>query len=128
MTERLKPKLAGIGRPLGKALCLCFDDEIILSSAHRAGQIATEGDLRAGQVILRGMVDVDTRDIERTRRREVIDFRLDAVGVSAPIEIEVLGDELAGPRMTANQSRLPREILGDQACAETRRRRRRRWR
>ncbi len=75
MTERLQPKLAGIGRPLGKALRLGFDDEIILTSAHRSRQVSTEGDLRTGEVILRGMVDIDARYVERTCGRELIDLQ-----------------------------------------------------
>ena len=59
MTECLKPKLAGIGRPLGKALRLRLDEEIILTGTHRPRQISAESDLGAGEVILRGVIDID---------------------------------------------------------------------
>jgi len=73
MTECLKAKLAGIGRPLGKALRLRLDEEIILTGTHRPRQISPESDLGAGEVILRGVIDIDACHVERACRREVID-------------------------------------------------------
>ena len=66
-------------------------------------------------MILRGMVDIDAGYVEHACRREMIDPGLDAIGVSAPFEIEVLGYELILARMLANQRRLPRQILRHQA-------------
>ncbi len=89
MAERLQPELAGIRRPLGKALRLCFNAQIISPSAHWPRQISTEGNLCTGVVISRGMVDLDTRNVECACGRELIDLRLDTVGVPAPFEIKV---------------------------------------
>jgi hypothetical protein len=64
------------------------------------------------------MVDVDASHIECPRRRKMIDLRLDAIGVAAPVQIEVLGYELILPRMTVDAACLPSEIVGDQRALE----------
>ena len=45
----------------------------------------------------------------------MIDRGLDPIGISPPVEIEVLRHELALPRVVANQSRLPSQIVGHQS-------------
>ena len=49
------------------------------------------------------MIDVDAGHIERARRVKMIYVGLNAVGIAPPIEIEILGQELIGPRMLANK-------------------------
>jgi hypothetical protein len=50
------------------------------------------------------VVDVDAGDVQCLRRLEVVDDRLDAVGAVAPVEVEVVGDELALAAMLANEA------------------------
>src|SRR5580765_4309404 len=110
MAERLKAKLPGIGRPLGKALRFGFDHKVVLAAAHRTGDIPSQGDLCAGKVILRGMVDIDSGHVERLRGVKVIYLGLNAVRVAAPVEIKILRDELIGSRMFADERGLPGQI------------------
>ena len=59
------------------------------------------------------VIDIDTGDIQRLRRRKMVDPRLHAVRVTAPFEIEVVGDELVRLGVFPNDGRLPGQILGD---------------
>ena len=59
------------------------------------------------------MIDIDAGDIQRLRRRKMVDPRLHAVRVTAPFEIEVVGDELVRLGVFPNDGRLPGQILGD---------------
>ena len=67
---------------------------------------------------MRWVVDIDARHIECSRCVKMIDRGLDTVGVAAPVEIEVLRQELVGPRVTADDSSLPCEIVGDESALE----------
>lgn len=64
VTQRLQPELARIWQPTQLALRLGFQDQIVGATLDRAGQIATEGDLLASQLVLRGVIDVDPGDIK----------------------------------------------------------------
>ena len=85
---------------------------------HGACEVAAKGDLGAGKVVLRRVVDVDAGDIEGPGRFKVIDIGLDAVGVAAPVEIEVLRHKLVGAGVCADETALPRQVVGHQAALE----------
>jgi hypothetical protein len=105
---------AGPGRgPLGEALRLGFQHEVVLALLKRAGDGAAKGDFPPGQVFLARVIDIDTGNIQRLRRRKMVDPRLHAVRVTAPFEIEVVGDELMRLGIFPNDVRLPGQILGD---------------
>ena len=113
VAEGLQTKLARVRGPLWKSLRLGLDEEIVLAVANRAGKVATEGDLGAGELGFSGVVDVDAGDIQRTGGFEVVDAGLDAVGEAAPVEVEVLGEELIFACVGADQACLPREVIRD---------------
>src|SRR5579872_2607124 len=118
MAECLETQLAGIRSPVGEAPRLCLDHEIILTSAHGPGDVASEGDLSTSQVVLSGMIDVNPCNIHGADGFKVVDVRLDSVGVATPIQIKVLRQELVRAVVLANERCLPRKILGHQAALE----------
>ncbi len=95
------------GGPLGEALSPGFQHEVVLARLKRAGDGAAKGDFPPGQVRLTRVIDIDTGDIQRLRRRKMVDPRLHAVRVTAPFEIEVVGDELVRLGVFPNDGRLP---------------------
>ena len=117
VAHRLQEQLAGVRRPAGEALRLRLQHEV-----GRAQQPArdrpAEGDLHAGQAVLRGVIDVAARDGQALRGLLMIDRRLHAVGVIAPGKVEVVRQELTGPGVLAHDGRLPGEKLRHQLPAE----------
>ena len=103
----LQAQLARERHPAVLALGLRFEHQVVPAVLGGAGHVATEGDLPAGQVVLGGVVDVHAGDVHGGRGLEVVDGRLHAVGVSAPFEIEVVGDELVVMRVFAHDVGLP---------------------
>ena len=114
---RLQPQLAGIRRPVGKALCLRLQQQVI-AAAQRAGHVAAKGDLRARERILAGVVDVHAGNRQALRRMEVIRVRLHAIGMAAPLVIQVVRDELVLPAVFVHDPRLPAEEPRHQAALE----------
>ena len=103
----LQAQLAGEWHPAVLALGLGFEHQVVLAVLGGAGHVAAEGDLLAGQVVFGRVVDVHAGDVHCGRGLEVVDGRLHAVGVSAPFEIEVVGDELVVMRVFAHDVGLP---------------------
>ena len=103
----LQAQLARERHPAVLALGLRFEHQVVPAVLGGAGHVATEGDLLAGQVVLGGVVDVHAGDVHGGRGLEVVDGRLHAVGVSAPFEVEVVGDELVVMRVFAHDVGLP---------------------
>ncbi len=103
----LQAQLARERHPAVLALCLRFEHQIVPAVLGGAGHVAAEGDLLAGQVVLGRVVDVHAGDVHGGGGLEVVDGRLHAVGVSAPFEIEVVGDELVVMRVFAHDVGLP---------------------
>ena len=111
MAKGLQAQLARIRGPLGKALRLGFQHEVVVALLERARNGAAKRDFPPGQVLLARVIDIDTGNIQRLRRRKMVDSRLHAVGVAAPFKIEVVGDELMRLGIFAHDLRLPGEIL-----------------
>lgn len=106
--------VAGPGRvSTGRSPEPGFQHEVVLARLKRAGDGAAKGDFPSGQVCLTRVIDIDAGDIQRLRRRKMVDPRLHAVRVTAPFEIEVVGDELVRLGVFPNDGRLPCQILGD---------------
>jgi len=103
----LQAQLARERHPAVLALGLRFEHQVVPAVLGGAGHVAAEGDLLAGQVVLGGVVDVHAGDVHGGRGLEVVDGRLHAVGVSAPFEVEVVGDELVVMRVFAHDVGLP---------------------
>ena len=120
MAEGLQAQLTRVGRPLRITLRLGFDEQEILPALERTRHVAAEGDLGARQFVLRRMIDVDTGDVERMRRVKMVHARLHAVGVAAPIEIEILRDELTRPVVTPYKVDLPGKVIRDEAALKRR--------
>ena len=119
VTQRLQPELARIWQPTQLALRLGLQDQIVGATLDRAGQIATEGDLLASQLVLRGVIDVDASDIKGLGDGKMVDGWLQPVGPARPpVEVEIVGDELIITRILPDQLRLPRQEFRHQSAPE----------
>ena len=112
MAKGLQTQLSRKRRPLGEPLRLGFQYEVVLTLPERTGNGAAKGDFPPGQVLLTRVIDIDTGNIQRLRRRKMVDSRLHAIGVAAPFKIEVVGDELMRLGIFTYDVRLPGEVLG----------------
>ena len=112
MRVGLQSQLTGERQPAVLALGLGLEHQVVRAVLGGAGHVAAEGDLLAGQVVLGRVVDVHTGDVHALRRLEMVDGRLHAEGVAAPLEVEVVGDELVGLGVLAHDVGLPLEEFG----------------
>ena len=118
MAHCLKSQLSGEWRPRREALRFGFKYEIgrLLQTPDLVAEL---GNLDSGQMHLRRMIDVASRDVETLRDLIVIDIRLNARRAAArKVEVEVVGDELILPRILSHNRRLPREKLRDERPLE----------
>ena len=115
----LQAQLAGVGEPAHLPLRLGLEHEVVRPALERAGHVAAEGDLLAGQAGLRGVVDVGAGEVHGARGGEVVHRRLQPVGPARrPVEVEVLGDELVLARVLAHDVVLPAEEIVHERAAE----------
>ena len=114
----MQAQLAGERQPAVLALRLGFEHQVVRAILGGAGHVAAEGDFLAGQVVLGRVVDVHAGDVHALRRLEMVHGRLHAEGVAAPLEVEVVGDELVGLGVLAHDVGLPLEEFGDLRAAE----------
>jgi hypothetical protein len=97
---------------LGEPLGLSFQHQVVFAR-FIPRVMAPPNDFPASQVILARMIDIDTSNAKRLRRRKMVDTRLHTERKAAPFEIEVVGDELMRLGIFANNIRLPGQILGN---------------
>src|SRR3954469_19206747 len=64
------------------------------------------------------MVDIDAGDIQSSCCGEMIHLWLDAIGVTPPVEIEIVGKELIWARVLAHEGGLPSEIVRHESALE----------
>ncbi|MNI34821.1 hypothetical protein D3C73_888210 [compost metagenome] len=118
MAEGLQTELPRIWSPVGKSLCLRLQHQVV-AALQRAGHIAAKGDLRSGQLVLRGMVNIHAGNIEGLCGGKVVDGWLHSVRIPPPFKIKVLRDELPRLLILVHQCRLPGQKIRHQPALET---------
>ena len=106
MADRLQAQLTGERRPGREALRFGFQHQIG-RVFQAAGLVARLCDLDTGQARLRRVVDVASRNIQAFRDPVVVDFGLDTVGVTGPVEVKVMGDKLVRAGVFPDDGSLP---------------------
>lgn len=118
VAEGLQPQLAGVGQPAEVALGLGLQYQVVRPALQPPGQGPAEGDLRAGEPVLAGVVDVAAGHRHRPGGLELVHLGLEAEGEVAPLVVKVVGDELVRPAVLVHNGPLPLEKLGDKMPLE----------
>ncbi len=116
----LQAQLPVIGKPLRKALALRLEHQIV-AALYGARQVAAEGDLHAGQLVLRRMINIRSHDRHGLPVLVHIRIRIQAVGITDPVKVRVVRDELILPQVRLDDAALPCEELCRKAslvCSE----------
>ena len=106
MAVRLQPQLPRIRCPARKSLRFRLQYEIIVllqGSCH----IAAKGNLRPRQRILGRMINIHSGHSQRACRVEMVDAWLNAVRISPPLKIEILGHKLVFSAILPDDPCLP---------------------
>ncbi len=109
----LEPELSPVGEPLGKALGLGLEDVVVVGLCGPC-HIAAEGDLHAGQVLLRGVIDVGAGHRKGLCVLIHVGLAVEAIGVAPPGKVRVVGHELVGSSVLVHDAPLPRKEPGNQ--------------
>ena len=106
MAVSTKPKLSLIRRPAWKSLRFRLQHQIIIM-LQTTDHIPTKSNLRTGQLILGGMINIGSGNGQSLRNMQMVHIRLHSVRITSPLKIHIVSNKLVFSLILTDDPGLP---------------------